>query len=50
VAVFVAAVLIAGASAGMAFAPFVDAARSVAPAERGRVRRYGSNPRRVAAT
>ncbi len=36
-AVFVGGVLIAGASAGMAFAPFADAARSVAPAARGRV-------------
>lgn len=36
-AVFVAGVLIAGASAGMAFAPFADAARAIAPAARGRV-------------
>jgi len=36
-AVFVTGVLIAGASAGMAFAPFADVARSVTPAARGRV-------------
>jgi predicted MFS family arabinose efflux permease len=36
-AVFVTGVLIAGASAGLAFAPFADAARSLAPAMRGRV-------------
>jgi predicted MFS family arabinose efflux permease len=36
-AVFVAGVLVAGASAGLAFAPFADAAHSVAPADRGRV-------------
>ena len=36
-AVFIAGVLIAGASAGIAFAPFADAARAISPAARGRV-------------
>jgi predicted MFS family arabinose efflux permease len=36
-AVFVVGILIAGASAGLAFAPFADAARCLAPAARGRV-------------
>ncbi len=35
--VFVTGILVAGASAGLAFAPFADAARSLAPAARGRV-------------
>ena len=35
--VFVVGILIAGASAGLAFAPFADAARPLAPAMRGRV-------------
>lgn len=35
--VFVVGILVAGASAGLAFAPFADVARSVAPAARGRV-------------
>jgi predicted MFS family arabinose efflux permease len=36
-ALFVAGILVAGASAGLAFAPFADAARAVRPAARGRV-------------
>jgi len=36
-AVFVAGLLVAGASAGLAFAPFADASRDLPPASRGRV-------------
>lgn len=35
--VFAAGIIVAGASAGLAFAPFADAVQAVAPAERGRV-------------